>query len=329
MANKQKTGRITIANIIAIVGLVLLLVFSFIGHSYMRGGELGWDIVISVAITAFTAFLLWFLIKAKGAENQLDKWRKIEYATLAVYVVFAIPASLMGGIMHFFVVNDNKENIKAYAKADLTKIDKMFNEYKEFESEAISRTGTGLRNATGPGQICDASLNKFMEENRISHTRESANNFEMIQRNALVGAGFESFYNAFRQEETEIENAVNSWSIIQIPLKAKMISDLAESAQKELNRLSKNAKLPIVTYDSGSRSYTLGENQAQKFEIEDSVESFEFKKALQSASGFSAIAIIVVLLIHVLILFNYFVAYRTSTLGISKHSEEDGGTILK
>ena len=108
-----------------------------------------------------------------------------------------------------------------------------------------------------------------------------------------------------------------------------MISDLAESAQKELNSLSKNAKLPIVTYDSGSRSYTLGENQAQKFEIEDSVESFEFKKALQSASGFSAIAIIVVLLIHVLILFNYFVAYRTSTLGISKHSEEDGGTILK
>lgn len=81
MANKQSSGRITIANIIAIVGVVLLLVFSFIGHSYMSGGEMGWDIVISVAITAFTAFLLWFLIKAKGAENQLGKWRKIEYAT--------------------------------------------------------------------------------------------------------------------------------------------------------------------------------------------------------------------------------------------------------
>lgn len=329
MADKQKTGRITIANIIAIVGLAFLLVFSFIGHSYMSGGELGWDIVVSVAITAFTAFLLWFLIKAKGAENQLDKWRKIEYATLAVYIVFAIPASLMGGIMHFFVVNDNKESIKAYAKADLTKIDNMFNEYREFESEAVSRTGTGLRNATGSGQICDASLNKFMEENRISHTRESANNYETIQRNALVGAGFETFYNAFRQEEAEIENAVNSWSIIQIPLKAKIISDLAESTQKELNSLSKNAKLPVITYDSYSRSYTLGENQTKNFEIEGSVDSFEFKQALQSASGFSAMAIIVVLLIHVLILFNYFVAYRTSSLGICKRSEEDGGTILK
>ena len=108
MTSKQKTDKITIANIIAIVGLVLLLVFSFIGHSYLSGGELGWDLVISIGITAFTGFLLWFLIKAKGAENRLNKWRKIEYATLAVYIIFAIVSSMMGGIMHFFVVNDNK-----------------------------------------------------------------------------------------------------------------------------------------------------------------------------------------------------------------------------
>ena len=329
MANKQSSGRITIANIIAIVGIVLLLVFSFIGHSYMSGGELGWDIVISVSITAFTAFLLWFLIKAKGAENQLENWKKIEYATLAVYIIFAIPASLFGGIMHFFVVNDNKESIKLYAKADLDKIDNMFNEYKEFESEAISRTGTGLRNATGKGQICDATLNQFMEENRIEHTRESAGNFETIQRNTLVGAGFEAFFDTFRQQKNEIENVINSWSIIQIPMKAKLISDLAESAQKELNKLSANANLPVITYNPGTRSYTLGENQTKNFEVEGSVDSFQFKKALQNASGFSITAILVVLLIHILILFNYIVAYRTSTLGISKRCEEDGGIILK
>lgn len=327
MANKKSSEKITIANVIAVVGIVLLLVFSFIGHSYMSGGELGWDIVISVAITAFTAFLLWFLIKAKGAENQLDKWRKIEYATLAVYILFAIPASLFGGIMHFFVVNDNKESIKLYAKEDLAKIDKMFNEYKEFESEAISRTGTGLRNATGQGQICDAALNKFMEENRIEHTRESANNYELIQRNTLVGNGFDTFYETFRQKRNEIESAVNSWSIIQIPMKAKLISDLAESAQKELNKLSNNAKLPVIKDISGI--YTITRYQTSNFEVEGTIDSFQFKKALQNASGFSITAILVVLLIHILILFNYIVAYRTSTLGISKHGEEDGGRILK
>jgi hypothetical protein len=166
-----------------------------------------------------------------------------------------------------------------------------------------------------------------MEENRIEHTRESANNFETIQRNALVGAGFEAFYNTFRQQENEIENAVNSWSIIQIPMKAKLISDLAESAQKELNKLSNNAKLPVIEKNSGI--YTITKYQTSNFEVEGSVESFQSKKALQDASGFSITAVFVVLLIHILILFNYIVAYRTSTLGISKRGEEDGGRILK
>ena len=50
---------------------------------------------------------------------------------------------------------------------------------------------------------------------------------------------------------------------------------------------------------------------------------------MQEADGFSVTAILVVLLIHFLILLNYIVAYRTSTLGITKNSEEDGGLILK
>lgn len=329
MTDRQNSDRVTIANTIAILGLVLLLMFSFMGHSYMSGGELGWDIVVSVAITAFTAFLLWFLIKAKSAENQLDKWQNIEYAILAVYIIFAIPASLFGGIMHFFVVNDHKEGIKKYAKADLDKIDAMFEDYKNFESEAIARTGTGLKNATGLNQRCDMALNRFMETNRIEHSRESANNFELIQRNALIGADYEIFHGQFMQQKAEIENAVNSWSIIQIPMKVKQISDLAESAQKELNKLSGSANLPVITYDSSSSSYTLGENQTKTFEVAGGVDSFQFKKELQNASGFSFTALLVVLLIHVLILFNYAVTHRTTTLGLNKDGEEDGGHILK
>ena len=112
-------------------------------------------------------------------------------------------------------------------------------------------------------------------------------------------------------------------------MKAKLITDLAVSAQEELNKLSSNAKLPVITYDSSLRCYTLGDNQTRHFEVEGSVDSFQFKKALKDASGLSVTAVFVVLLIHILILFNYIVAYRTSTLGISKRGEEDGGRILK
>lgn len=327
MANKQKTGRITIANIIAIVGLVLLLVFSFIGHSYLSGGELGWDIVISVGITAFTGFLLWFLIKAKGAENQLDKWRKIEYATLAIYIVFAIPASLMGGIMHFFVVNDNKATIKSYAQADVKKINDLILEYKEFESQAITKTGTGLRNVTGPNQRGDIELNQFMEENHIEHNRNSANNFETIQRNNLIGANFETYSTNIRQQQQDFLNVVNGWSVMQIPSKTKMIEELAISVEKELTRKSNEAKLPKIEYQNGVYTITQS-NQCRDFKINGGIENFQFKHELQTKSGFSFTALFVVILIHILILFNYIVAYRTNIMEVGKCKEEDGGKLL-
>ena len=327
MANNN-SGKITIANIIAIVGLVLLLVFSFLGHSYLSGGELGWDIIVSLAVTAFTAFLLWFMIKAKGAERDLGTWRIIEYVTLGIYIVVAIPLSLFCGIMHFFVVNDNKETIKQDAEADLQKIESVFTDYKNFEENAISITGTGLRNATGIGQICDASLREFMDANHIQHTRESANNFETIQRNMLIESGYKAIYDSYTQQQNEIKNSINSWSIVQIPMKAKLIEELATSTEKELNSLAEKAKLPTITYDINSRSYTIGEYQKKTFAIQGGIDSFKFRKALKEADGFSLTAIFIVLLIHILILINYIVAYRTSNLGISKHSIEDGGMTL-
>lgn len=328
MAKKQKSGKVTIANIIAIVGLVLLLVFSFIGHSYLSGGELGMDIVISVGITAFTGFLLWFLIKAKGAENQLDKWKKIEYATLAVYIVFAIPASIMGGIMHFFVVNDNKAIIKSYAQSDINKINDMISEYKSFESNAITNTGGGLKGVSGVNQRGDISLNKFMEENHITHDIVSAENFETRQRMNLIGENFESSIKNVLQQEQEFMDVVNSWSILNIPSKTKMIEELALALEKDLTNKSQSANLPKIKNINGI--WTIIEaNQCNTFKISGGVDNLQFKKALQETSGFSLTALFVIFLIHLLILFNYLVAFRTNIMEISRRREEDGSIILK
>ena len=324
MANQQNSGKITIANIVSVVGVVLLLVFTFMGYSYMSGGELGWDILISIGITGFTVFLLWFLIKAKGAENYLTKWKKAEYAALVVYIIFALTTSIYGGIMHFFVVNDHKNNIKEYAEQDLAKIESMFNDFKEYEEDAISTTATGLRNATGRGQVCEADLNSFMEENRIEHTHTSAENYERIQTTNLIGK-YESYYEQFKTEKEEIKSVVNSWSIMMIPTKANRIEKIATAASAAFTKLSEEAKLPIIRNISGK--YTIEGYQHKEFNVDGGVESFQFRKAIREADGFSFTALLIVLLIHTLILFNYIVAYRTSTLDIND-SEEDGGRIL-
>ena len=324
MAQNKKNNSITIANVIAIIGLVALLVFNYLGYAYRSGGETGWDIVFSLLITAFCAFLLWFMIKAKGAANNLEKWKIIEYVTLTIYIVVAIPLSSFG-IMHFFAVNDKKEEVKALMQNDLQKIDKMFTDYKSFMSVAISATGTGLKEATAAGQVCDEKLNKFMEENRVSHTTESAANFERLQKTKLVGAGFETFYQQYIDEKTGIESAVNGWNIILVPRQAKLMEEIAASAQDELTKLSEDARLPVIKKDNGR--HTITEFQKQMFNIEGGIESFGFKKALKK-SGFSITAIVVILLIHIFILFNYIVAHRALTLGINKKTEEDGGKAL-
>lgn len=323
MANKQKSGKVTIANVIAIVGLVLLFVFSFIGHSYMSGGELGWDIIISASITFLTAFLLWFMIKAKGAENELDKWRKLEYATLVVYIAIAIPASIFGGIMHFFVVNDKKEEIKTCAEHDLGKIDQMFNEYRDFEEKAISQTRIGLDAVFSTNDIRSSELNTFLNKHNISNAT-SVESFEKLQRQSLLGTGFNAFYDEFEKEINNVRDIIGGWAVIQIPSQAKAIDDLAQHAESQLTELSQKANLPIIVNNEIEE-----ENQSKEFKVNGGIESFEFKKAITETEGFSITAILVVLLIHLLILFNYIVARRTHVLGISKHREEDGGIILR
>ena len=333
MANKQKNNsknqsRVTIANIIAIVGLVLLLVFTFIGHSYMSGGEIGWDIIIAVLVTAIAGGLLWFMIKCKGAPNQLDKWKKIELATLVCYILIAIPASLFGGIMHFFVVNDNKEQIKGYAQEDIAQIDSLFSAYKAFENNAISNTKTGLLNATGMQQICDNKLNQFMQANNIAHTHDAANTFCRIQSTNLVGTAYDTFKQTFDNRKNNISTIIDSWSVMQVPFKAKEIETLATEVGEQLTLRSKSAKLPKLTFDPSINKHTIKQdNQAKEFSID--VSSFRFRKALQNANGFSVTALIIVLLIHLMILFNYCVARRTNVIGVGDSGlEEDGGQQL-
>lgn len=322
MEKKAKNGKVTIANIIAIVGVVLLMVFTFIGHSFMSGGELGMDIVVSVAITAFIAFLVWFMIKAKGAENELAKWKKLEIATLVVYVVVAIPLSLYGGIMQFFIVNDNKERVKECAKDDLDRIDQMFLDYKEFEEQAIGRTSDGLSNAIKEGRRND-DLKEFMKTNHISVSEEGVSAFKDLQMRLLVGSGYERLYTSFKEQRVKIEQSIDSWSMMLIPTKAKQIPALAESAQQELNTLSNGAKLPVINNESGL--YKIKEYQVKRFETAP----LELKEAMRGTGGFSVKALLFVLLIHILILFNYVVAYRTSTLSINKRGRNDNGRILK
>lgn len=321
--DKQKTGKISLANLIAIIGLVLLLIFSYLGRSYLSGGEMGFDILIAVAITSITAFLLWFLIKAKGAENKLQQWKIIELSTLIIYIVFAVVTAIYGGAMHFFTVNDNKDNLKELAREDLNSIESMFIEYKKFEEDAITQTVTGLDNAVAQKKSDD--LKSYMKDVGIENSRESIDAFEKKLRSDLIGDAYKAYYTAFSTEKERIESDVKNWSVVRISSDIRSINEMATYVGERLTDLSRKYKLPKINRNSYRQYDIIIEAQSRVFSVDES--NLRFGENIKEVSGTSLTAIAIIILIHLLILLNYIVAYRTQTLGFRK-GQDDGGHFL-
>lgn len=329
MAQNNKNGKITIANIMAMAGIVLLMVFSFIGFSFMSGGELGSSLLKTLVITGATVLFLWFLIKAKGAENNLKKWMVAEILVLVIYIGFALATSIKGGIMYLFVVNEHKEAIKECAKKDFDKIDNLFASYEEFENTAITNTRQGLMNATQPNQRVATQLRTYLGNNRLS--AQYVSNHIDIQQQLVLGSIYEDIKKKYAEEKKRINNCVENWNTFQIPFEANKIAKLAKVTEQDLTTLSQlpDLKLPIIVLDPATRNYILEkENQSSEFHIEGGIESLEFQKALTDNEGYSIAAIVITVLLQLLIMFNYIVAYRTKTISVGKNAEDDGGIIL-
>lgn len=324
MSKKQKSKGITIANIVSLAGLVALLVFSFLGLVFKRGGEVGMSILLSSVITLVGAFLLWLMIKAKGVENDLKRWRVVELSTVAAYVIFAVFASWHGGLMNFFVVNDHKEAIKKYAEADFQKIDAMFAEFKSYENHALANTVNGLYSATGLDQRCDQALLEFMQGVGMSSTRDGVETYSSI-KNSEIGSYYEARYDNFLSRKKEIGSAIDNWSVMRVAFNVDAIDKLARQFADELTSKSEEFQLPLIvrSVDGG---YTINGYQSRDFKVQGGDGSLQFKSAITGVTGFSVMAVVVALLIHLIVLFNYFVAYRTFV--VKGGGGDDGGITL-
>lgn len=329
MAKQKNKGKVTIANYIAILGLALLLVFTFIGHSYKSGGEMASDMLAAMGVTAAAALMLWFMIKAKGAENRLRQWRIVERGALVAYIVVIVPLSYFGGVAHFFGVTAGKARYKMLAQSDMARIDSMFATYERFENNAIVQTAAGLSAAVGMGQERGGELADFMLKERISANRMSVQNFEDRQRMMLLGEPYRIYRDECRRQRDEIMNVVEGWNMLQIPMRARQIEELAQSAAHWLTKRSAGAALPKVDYNTSlHRHNIIASNQTEVFGVEGGTGSLQFRKALAQSDGAGVGALLFLLLVHALILLNYAVAYRTRTLELNRNTVDDGGITL-
>ena len=337
---EKKSGKITLANIIAMLGLVLLIVCLWLGQA-LRSGELGgMSILISVGITIAAALLLWLMIKAKGAETDTSKWKIIEFGTLALYLILAVLTAPIA--LNFFSVLSNKDKLQETAQKDIEGIQEAIDNFKKQEINYLERTCKGLDNvyrAKQNNETPDQQVINFIEEEaKIANSFSEFDSVAIgswkglkeddikkidlsgLSNKDLNGVKAAVFGDDWSNKISSSKNAVSNWQLLKIPAAVGSIQTLAEEVGKTLTAFSTNAPFPIINNVHGI--YKLGSQQSDTYDTKSSVQDI-----IKNLSPFTVIGIGAMLLIHLLILFNYFMAYRTQRKN-KKQSENDGGIVL-
>lgn len=346
MAQKKNSDRITIANIISMIGIVLLLVFTYLGGIYTNRGSMGTSIVIAIAVTAFNGLLLWFMCKAKGAENYLQKWIIAEVAVVVVYIISAIGTTMFCGIPQFFAVNANSDDITNYARNDVAKIDSLFSSFESFENASLGSYKEGLKNAKQDGinKFTDSLKNHLGRHRFLDNLTNERIDAEIDARKNAVIMG--KTYQKLKIKKDKLVGEINSsiidsWNIMTIPTVTNNIFEFADEAEQTLTELSQEGDLAEITKTEHSiynrRGRIIGKSHkwdivsyyTSEFKITGGKESLLLHNCINGTHGFSIVGVIVAVLIHIIIMFNYIVVHRTRTLSIGKFEKEDGGIILK
>jgi len=324
---KEKSGKVTLANVLAVIGLVLLLVFLWLGQS-LRNGELGgMSAIISLLVTAGAALLLWMMIKAKSTDPSTSQWKAIEYGTLAVYLLLAVFTAPLA--LNFFSVVSNKAKLQATARKDLNNIDQEIREFKLQELKYAQKTADGLNNVwrgKSGGYEPNAPLARFiMEQTKVKTIAELDKDvvdvwlsdwekaIDQVNLAKLSGAskdldGVEpqKYGPVWEEKLKSSTQAVDNWQLLKIPVAISNIKSLSEEVGVTLTAFSKNTPFQSIKLDKGQ--YVLDKKSMKaKYHVSSQVQD-----EIKSLSPYTVLGIAAMVLTHLLILFNYLMTKRPS-----------------
>ena len=272
---KSKSNNISIANVLAVIGVVALGVLTYLGRAFISGGEMGISILWAVGVMAIATALLVIMIKAKGVETNFGMWRVFEISALVLYLGFAVLTAKTA--VHFFVINDNKDKIKECALHDVEAFEELKDNYSRMV-DAAEQDGKAVA-------VAKDGINSYWENN--------------IQ--SLVDGW-----------EAKIDN----WSLFHITGMAKEISSCYEDFYGELEKYKNGVDIEWDRYINGDL-------------IDLNPQPMQFGEMLKSISGTSVLGLVVLVILHLMILLNYVLAYRSPTTKVgSVSSAKDSGMRL-
>lgn len=300
---KMNSGSISIANIIALIGLAGIGVITFFGillHS--SDGTPGGAIIGAVALLAGLCFLLVMSIKAKSAEDNPDKWRYVEWGCIVLYIVvaglFATP------FQRFFYLITEKTAMQAMARQEVNAIKEMYKSYNYQQNTFLDNAEEQIKNYNDSKQM-------------------SSNNDELAEYVKGVGPvdGWKTKASELvklqpDKELTDIEGEIETWNITNLAsLAAKLEKKDKEawtSLEKKIRLYGENNKLIPKIAGGGIEPYRF--DGYANFDLGTPPEP-KFSQSLRSANGNTVLGWVIYIVLNLLVLLNYVVTSRSQFVG--------------
>lgn len=303
--SQEKKGKITIANILALIGLAGIGVVTFFGMQlHSSDGTPGAAIIGAVALVAGLGFLLMMSIKAKRADNHPDKWRYVEWVCLVLYVVvaglFATP------FQRFFYMTTEKTDLQAMAREEVQAIQEMYQRYEHQQKKYLTDAVEQLKN--------------YNDSKQISMTYNS----ELAEYVKGVGTNVDSWESKANlivklqpdKELSEISTEIEVWNIMNLSSLALRLErkdkEAWTSMETKIREFGEKNKLIPVIGGGGVQPYYF--DGYAKFDLGTPPQP-KFAQALRASNGHTVLGWTVYVVLNLLVLLNYLATSRSTYVG--------------
>ena len=300
--SKKKNSKVTIANIVTILGLVALTFFVFCGQALQNfENNMGTNVIVALVFVLLSLFVLWLAVHAKSVENNFRPWRIVE--TFALLLFFAVSLFTGTTMMKFFVVNENMVTLKETASNDIFQIKELITDFGVQEHERLRNNIEGYTNATKSGTELDFETKKYIQAIGTGDTLSVVMNNKI---NVIADASprAKGYKKTWDKEISELEEVIANWNLLKLPDAVKRIEVLSEEVNQKLTMYSKNYDFKLIELENGVYVLKGSDPHEYKYEV-------EFPALVRSTSGFSITGLLVIILIDILVLASYIFAYRS------------------
>lgn len=303
MKEKGKNS-VSIANILALVGLAGIASVTFFGQLlHSNDGSLGGAVIAAAAFLAGLAFLLFMSIKAKGMEDNREKWRLVEWGCLVAYVAVAV--LFAKPFQRFFFVMQEQNEWKQQAQSELKEINNLYDSYDAQRSKFINDAAEQLKNYMSSSQ-------KGRYSDPLADYAEKVNG--NVDSWAAKAEGVTKITKDINLKQ--LQNDINNWNVMKMVSIAQKLSELEEKSWKKIeNKImefeEENYLIPVITGGYGS---PYRQDGYAKFDLGKKPEPI-FANKLRNSDGNTTLGWILYAALHLLVLLNYLVTKSPTSIG--------------